>query len=51
MELKIVGHEEGRYLAEVPAIPGCATGGEETWEDLLTNLAETVERCHSELEA
>ena len=36
MKLKIILHhaEEGGYWAEVPAIPGCATQGE-NFEDLL----------------
>ncbi len=48
MKLKVVIHqaEEGRYWAEVPAIPGCATQGE-TFEELLTNLYEAVEACLS----
>jgi predicted RNase H-like HicB family nuclease len=39
MKLQVVIHEaeEGRYWAEVPAIPGCATQGD-TWEELLQNL-------------
>ena len=48
MKLKVVVHEaeEGRFWAEVPAIPGCATQGE-TFEELLTNLYEAVEGCLS----
>lgn len=46
MKLKVVVHEaeEGGYWAEVPAIPGCATQGED-FEDLLKNLYEAVEGC------
>ena len=46
MKLKVVIHkaEEGGYWAEVPAIPGCATQGED-WEELLKNLYEAVEGC------
>ncbi|MHC1743918.1 MAG: type II toxin-antitoxin system HicB family antitoxin [Syntrophobacteraceae bacterium] len=46
MKLKVVVHEaeEGGYWAEVPAIPGCVTRGE-TFEELLQNLYEAVERC------
>ncbi len=46
MKLKVVVHEaeEGGYWAEVPAIPGCATQGE-NFEDLLKNLYEAVEGC------
>lgn len=46
MKLKVVVHqaEEGGYWAEVPAIPGCATQGED-FEDLLRNLYEAVEGC------
>jgi predicted RNase H-like HicB family nuclease len=46
MKVEVVVHEaeEGGYLAEVPAIPGCATEGE-TFEDLLKNLHEAVEGC------
>jgi predicted RNase H-like HicB family nuclease len=38
--------EEGGYLAEVPAIPGCATRAD-TFEELLINLYEGVEGCLS----
>ena len=46
MKLKVIVHEaeEGGYWAEVPAIPGCATQGD-TFEELLSNLYETVEGC------
>ena len=46
MKIKVVIHEapEGRYWAEVPAIPGCATQGE-TFEELLANIYEAVEAC------
>jgi len=33
-------------VAEVPAIPGCATQGE-TFEEFLVNLYEAVEGCLS----
>ena len=48
MKLKVVVHEaeEGGYWAEVPAIPGCATQGE-NFEELLQNLYEAVEGCLS----
>ncbi|MGC8724489.1 MAG: type II toxin-antitoxin system HicB family antitoxin [Acidobacteriota bacterium] len=48
MKLKVVVHEaeEGGYWAEVPAIPGCATQGED-FETLLVNLYEAVEGCLS----
>jgi predicted RNase H-like HicB family nuclease len=48
MKLKVVIHEEEQsgYWAEVPAIPGCATQGD-TFEELLSNLYETVEACLS----
>jgi predicted RNase H-like HicB family nuclease len=48
MKIKIVVHEaeEGGYWAEVPAIPGCATQGE-NFEALLQNLYEAVEGCLS----
>jgi predicted RNase H-like HicB family nuclease len=48
MKLKVVVHhaEEGGYWAEVPAIPGCATQGED-FEELLANLYEAVEGCLS----
>lgn len=46
MKLKVIVHEaeEGGYWAEVPAIPGCATQGD-NFEDLLKNLYEAVEGC------
>ena len=48
MKLKVIVHEaeEGRYWAEVPAIPGCATQGD-SFEELLSNLYEAVEGCLS----
>ena len=48
MKLKVVVHEaeEGGFWAEVPAIPGCATQGD-NFEDLLQNLYEAVEGCLS----
>lgn len=48
MKIKVVVHEaeEGGYWAEVPAIPGCATQGE-NFEELLRNLYEAVEGCLS----
>ncbi len=48
MKLKVIVHEaeEGGYWAEVPAIPGCATQGE-NFEELLQNLYEAVEGCLS----
>jgi predicted RNase H-like HicB family nuclease len=46
MKLQVVIHEaeEGGYWAEVPAIPGCATQGENI-EELLQNLYQAVEGC------
>ena len=48
MKLKVVIHEaeEGGFWAEVPAIPGCATQGED-FQALLANLYEAVEGCLS----
>ena len=48
MKIKVVVHEaeEGGFWAEVPAIPGCATQGE-NFEELLQNLYEAVEGCLS----
>jgi predicted RNase H-like HicB family nuclease len=48
MKLKVIIHEakEGGYWAEVPAIPGCATQGDD-FEELLKNLYEAVEACLS----
>jgi predicted RNase H-like HicB family nuclease len=48
MKIKVIVHEaaEGGFWAEVPAIPGCATQGE-NFEDLLKNLYEAVEDCLS----
>ena len=44
MKLKVIIHEakEGGFWAEVPAIPGCATEGE-NFEELLNNLYEAIE--------
>ena len=38
--------EDGWMVAEVPALPGCATQGE-TFEELLANLHEAIEGCLS----
>ncbi len=48
MKLKVVvpEAEEGGFWAEVPAIPGCCTHGED-FEELLKNLYEAVEGCLS----
>lgn len=48
MKIKVVVHEaeEGGYWAEVPAIPGCATQGDD-FPELLRNLYEAVEACLS----
>ncbi len=48
MKLKIIIHEaeEGGYWAEVPAIPGCVSQGE-NMEELLTNVQEAIEACLS----
>ena len=48
MKIKVVVHEaeEGGLLAEVPAIPGCATQAE-TLEELLKNVHEAIEGCLS----
>jgi predicted RNase H-like HicB family nuclease len=48
MTIKIVVHEaeEGRFWAEVSAIPGCATQGE-SLDELLRNLREAIEGCLS----
>ena len=46
MKIKVVIHsaKEGGFWAEVPAIPGCVTQGE-NFEELLQNLYEAVEGC------
>ena len=48
MKIKVIVHEadEGGYWAEVPAIPGCATQGED-FEELLKNLYDAIEGCLS----
>ena len=48
MKIKVVVHdaEEGGFWAEVPAIPGCATQGEDMPE-LMRNLREAIEGCLS----
>jgi len=48
MKLKIIIHqaEEGGYWAEVPAIPGCATQGEDL-KDIIKNVYDAVEGCLS----
>ena len=48
MKIKVIVHEaeEGGFWAEAPAIPGCATQGE-NFEELLKNLYEAIEGCLS----
>jgi predicted RNase H-like HicB family nuclease len=48
MKIKVVVHEaeEGGYWAEVPAIPGCATQGDDM-DELLQILREAIEGCLS----
>lgn len=48
MKLKVVIHEaeEGGFWAEVPAIPGCATQGE-NMKELIENIYDAVEGCLS----
>jgi predicted RNase H-like HicB family nuclease len=46
MKIKVVVHEadEGGFWAEVPAIPGCATQGDDM-DELLRNLQEAIAGC------
>jgi predicted RNase H-like HicB family nuclease len=46
MKITIVVHEaeEGGLWAEVPAIPGCATQGDDI-DELLQNLQEAIKGC------
>jgi predicted RNase H-like HicB family nuclease len=46
MKIKIVVHEaeEGGFWAEVPAIPGCVTQGD-NMDELLRNLREAIRGC------
>ncbi len=48
MKLKVIIHQaqEGGYWAEVPAIPGCATQGDNL-KDLIENVYDAVEGCLS----
>jgi predicted RNase H-like HicB family nuclease len=48
MKIKVVIHEaeEGGFWAEVPALPGCATQGD-NFEELLQNLYAAIEGCLS----
>jgi predicted RNase H-like HicB family nuclease len=44
MKIKVVIHEaeEGGFWGEVPAIPGCASQGEDM-DELMRNLREAIE--------
>jgi predicted RNase H-like HicB family nuclease len=44
MKFKIIVHteEEGGYWAEVPALPGCITEGD-NWEELIDNLQDIIQ--------
>jgi predicted RNase H-like HicB family nuclease len=46
MTFQIAVHaaKDGRFWAEVPAIPGCATQGE-TFQEWLEHLREAIEGC------
>ena len=46
MRVKVVIHEDetGGFWAEVPALPGCVTEGNDR-EELLANLREAIEGC------
>jgi predicted RNase H-like HicB family nuclease len=46
MKLKVIVHEaeEGGYWAQVPAIPGCMTQGQ-NMPELIENLYDAVEGC------
>ena len=48
MKLKVIIHhaEEGGYWAEIPAIPGCVTQGEDM-KELIENVYDAVEGCLS----
>ena len=48
MKIKVIIRqtEEAGYWAEVPAIPGCLTQGD-NWEELIKNIYEAVEVCLS----
>ena len=48
MKIKVVVHEaeEGGFWAEVSAIPGCVTAGENL-DELMANLHEAIEGCLS----
>lgn len=39
--------EDGLFLAEVPAIPGCYTQGK-TYEESIERIKETIELCLEE---
>jgi len=44
MKIKVVVHpaEEGGYWAEVPALPGCITEGD-NMEELMNNLKDAIQ--------
>lgn len=48
MKPKAIIHQadEGGYWAEVPAVPGCATQGEDL-KELIENVHDAVEGCLS----
>jgi len=48
MKIQVVIHkaEEGGFWAEVPALPGCGSQGENV-EELLGNIREAIEGCLS----
>ncbi len=48
MKLKVIIHKakEGGFWAEIPAIPGCATQGENL-KELIENVYDAVEGCLS----
>ena len=42
LHILIEQDEEGFFVAEVPALPGCLSQGK-TWEEALSNIKEAVE--------
>jgi len=48
LQVLIEQDEDGFYVADVPALPGCHTQGK-TFDEALANIKEVIEMCIEEM--